>query len=85
METAWQDLVIAAVQAFFCVNMIPMIRAGAGKDTPLFTSVTTFLGLVTMGAALLTIPLYYSALTCSLVSISWGIIAYQRIRATRSK
>lgn len=84
METSWQDLLVAAVQTFFCVNMIPMIRAGTGKDTPLFTSLTTCAGLLVMGAAFLTIPLYYSALTCSLISVSWGIIAWQRIRAKRA-
>ncbi len=85
METSWQDLLIAGVQTFFCVNLIPMIRAGAGKHTPLFSSVTTAVGLVIMGVAFLTIPLFYSAFTCSLIALTWGVMAYQRIAHLRAQ
>jgi hypothetical protein len=85
METSWQDLVLALIQTFFCINLIPMIRAGSGKETPLFTSITTCVGLLGMAATFLTIPLYYSALTCSLISISWGVLAFQRFASRTQK
>ncbi len=81
----WQDLVLAGVQTFFCVNLIPMIRAGTGKETPLFSSVTTAIGLLIMAAVFLTIPLFYSAITCSLIAVTWGVIAYQRIAYVRTQ
>lgn len=81
----WQDLVLAGVQTFFCVNLIPMIRAGTGKTTPLFSSITTSVGLLIMAATFLTVPLVYSAITCSLIAVTWGVIAYQRIRFLREQ
>ena len=74
-----QDLIIACVQGFFCINLIPTIAKGAGREIPLFSSSTSVIGLLILSATFLTVPLFYSSITCLLVAISWAILLYQRL------
>lgn len=80
----WQDWLIASVQAFFCINLLPAIRKDAGKATPLFTSISTALGMVLIAGATATIPLYFSALTSSIVALEWLMLARQKWRQPRA-
>jgi hypothetical protein len=76
-EPVWQDWVIAAVQAFFCVNLIPALRQGSGREMPLFTSVSTALGMAAIAAAVVTLGLYFAATTSAIVALEWAMLARQ--------
>ena len=74
----WQDWVFSVGQWIFIIALIPTIR---GKQKPeLSTSVITGIILAVFAFTYYTLSLLVSALSTSLVSTAWFILAYQKYR-----
>ena len=80
-----QDYIIAGVQAFFCVNLLPMVFAKSGRSTPLLSSGTTVAGLIVMAGTLFSIPLFFGGVTTLAIAVAWVLLAYQRIEFFREQ
>ena len=79
---AWQDLVIAVVNAILTVSLVPQVYQNfRNKKGPITfaTSIPTFLGLYVMAFCFITLSLYYSAIMVSLCGTLWLVFFIQRI------
>jgi len=77
----WQDIVIAVCQLLFLPAMWPTLR---GKDKPAFaTSAANALlvGIITF--TLGTLHLWFACITASLMALTWGILALQKLRSQK--
>lgn len=84
----WQDWVIAIAQASFTVSLVPMLRSVLRKDSDpphLFTAAGTALGLGAIAFAMVTLHLWWSALTGAATCGMWGWLAYLRWQANHAK
>lgn len=79
----WQDTVIALCQLAAVPAMIPSIR---GNDKPAFK--TSFLNAIIVSiitTTLITLGLWFSAITASFIAICWIILAVQKWRLDSKK
>jgi len=74
----WQDYALTAVQIFFCITLIPMLRAQ--EKPPLASSISTGLILLIAAATMATLHLWLAAISQTITGIQWFILAYQRVR-----
>lgn len=73
----WQDIVISIVQICFILALIPTIR---GSNKPAFITAIFNVGLVlVITFCLLTLRLWFSALTSFAIAMTWAVITYQTI------
>lgn len=78
----WQDVVISITQLCFIFAMIPSIRS---NDKPaVATSVMNVVLVGIIAICLLTLRLWFSALTALAVAITWGILAVQKTKLNKS-
>jgi heme O synthase-like polyprenyltransferase len=74
----WQDTVIALCQLAAVPAMIPSIR---GDDKPAFkTSFLNAIIVTIITCTLITLGLWFSAVTASFIAICWIILAVQKWR-----
>lgn len=78
----WQDWVFAVGQGLFAVALIPAILDRTSKP-PFFTSLLTAAILAVFAAAFLSLDLWWSALSTTVCSACWWILAWQRISTRR--
>ncbi len=79
----WQDIVISIAQLCFIFAMIPSIKS---NDKPaLATSVMNVLLVCTISFCLLTLHLWFSALTAITIAITWAILAVQKMNLNKIK
>ncbi|MHB1162944.1 MAG: hypothetical protein ACYCZZ_00215 [Minisyncoccota bacterium] len=72
----WQDYLLTAVQAFFCLTLIPMLLAK--EKPPLASSVSTGLTLLISAAVFMTLHFWLTAISQTVVGIQWLTLAYQK-------
>jgi len=79
----WQDIVISVAQIFFVIALIPSIR---GKDKPaLTTSAMNTILVCTVATTLLTLELWFSALTAFAIGVGHLILTIQKAKINRIK
>ncbi len=77
----WQDIVISVAQLCFIFAMLPSIRS---KDKPATaTSIMNVVLVCTIAACLLTLKLWFSALTALAIAVTWAILAIQKIKLNK--
>jgi uncharacterized membrane protein YjjP (DUF1212 family) len=74
----WQDLVLSAVNLFFCFTLIPMLRHPSMP--PLLTCIPTGLALLIGGFAFATLHLRLTALTQTVTGLQRLALALQKSR-----
>jgi hypothetical protein len=79
----WQDYVIAVAQIGFIIALVPTLRS---KDKPpKATSFMTVALLTIIAFCLLTLDLYFSAITAFAIAITWAIVGIQVLRQEKEK
>jgi hypothetical protein len=79
----WQDTVIALCQLAAVPAMLPSIF---GKDKPAFK--TSFINMIIVSIitfTLMTLKLWFSAVTASLIAVCWAVLAFQKWRIDTTK
>lgn len=79
----WQDIVIAVCQLSFLPAMLPTLL---GKDKPAFS--TSLLNAIIVGiivTCMLTLGLWFSAVTGLVTVAIWATLAIQKYRINRNK
>ncbi len=74
----WQDIVISVAQLCFIIAMVPSIKS---NDKP--ASSTSVMNIILVGViafCLLTLRLWFSALTALAIATTWAILAIQKIK-----
>ncbi len=73
----WQDIVISIAQLCFIIAMIPSIRS---NDKPASsTSIMNIILVTVIATCLLTLKLWFSALTAIAIATTWAVLAVQKI------
>lgn len=78
----WQDHVIATVQFFLTISLLPMVFKKGNKPT-LLTSIPTSVGIAIIAYAFFTLGLWFTVATSSLASFLWFVLVYQKIFSKR--
>ncbi len=79
----WQDIVIFIGQWVFVIAIIPTIL---GKEKPaLSTSIVTGTVLVIFALTYLTLKLWLSTISASMISAAWFLLALQKYNQNRRK
>jgi hypothetical protein len=77
----WQDIVISIAQLCFIFAMLPSIRT---KDKPAAaTSVMNVILVCIIAVSLLTLELWFSALTALAIAATWAVLAVQKIKINK--
>lgn len=74
----WQDYVLAGVQVFFCVTLVPMLLAK--EKPPLLASLPTGIALLVSSAIFFSLSLWLAAVSQAVVGCQWLLLAYQKLR-----
>lgn len=77
----WQDIVISMCQIGFFIALIPSIRSH--HKPAAITSIMNFVLVFIVATCLLTLELWFSAITAYLVDVSWLILAIQKVQLDR--
>ncbi|HEX5744574.1 MAG TPA: hypothetical protein VFX84_03965 [Candidatus Saccharimonadales bacterium] len=75
----WQDYVIAVAQIGFVIALIPTLRSK--NKPPVATSFMTVVLLTVISFCMLTLHLYFSAITALAIDITWLTIGIQTLKA----
>ncbi|MFH1276309.1 MAG: hypothetical protein ABIH82_04310 [Candidatus Woesearchaeota archaeon] len=78
----WQDLVITCSIVLFAASLIPQVYLGFKKKKgyiTLKTSIPTFVGLVTIMFAYLSLELYFSTIVGFITAFLWFLLLVQRL------
>lgn len=79
----WQDIVISVTQIFFVIALIPSIR---GKDKPaLVTSGMNTILVCIIAITLLTLQLWFSAVTAFAIGAGHLMLTIQKAKINRIK
>ena len=79
----WQDIIISLAQIGFIFALIPSIRS---KNKPSLATSVMYASLITLIAfCLLTLELWFSALTAALGATAWVVLAVQKIKLDKKK
>jgi hypothetical protein len=78
----WQDIVITSALILFSVSLLPQVYYGFKKKKgyiTLKTSVPTFIGLVTIMVAYLSLDLLLSTVMTGAAALMWLVLVVQRL------
>jgi len=78
----WQDYVIACVQIWFNVCLIPTLMHPEHKPT-VSTSLQTGMGVTVFVITILTLHLWFTAALMAVNGLIWYTLAWQRWRANK--
>jgi len=74
----WQDTVISIAQLCFVLAMLPSIRS---NDKPAAaTSIMNVVLVCTIAASLLSLKLWFSAVTALAIAATWALLAVQKVK-----
>lgn len=75
----WQDLVISICQIGFVAALIPSIKSH--HKPPAVTSGMNSVLVCIITICLLTLRLWFSAITAFMIAVAWLILAVQKVKA----